>query len=268
MRDKVVLVTGASSGIGRATALQFTKSGSKLVIAARSEERLNETKKMIEEIGGEVLSVIADVSKEEDCKDLIAKSINHYGQLDVLVNNAGISMRATLEDLELSVLKQLMDVNFWGMVYCTKYALPHLLRQKGSVIGVSSIAGYVGLPARTGYSASKFAMHGFLEALRTENLGNDLHVLIACPGFTESNIRKTALDASGSSQSESPRKEEKMMSADEVAKEIYNACKARKQTLVLTTEGKAAVFLSKFFPKTIQKMVYKKMKKEPNSPIK
>ncbi len=267
MRDKVVIVTGASSGIGKATALQFAKAGSKLVIAARSQEKLEDTAEEIKKLGSEVLVVKVDVSKEEDCKELIAKSVHHYGQIDILINNAGISMRATLEDLDLSVLKQLMDVNFWGMVYCTKYALPHLLKSKGSVVGVSSIAGYVGLPARTGYSASKFAMHGFLEALRTENLGKDLHVLIACPGFTESNIRKSALNAEGTSQSESPRKEEKMMTAEEVAKEIYNACVKRKQTIVLTTEGKAAVFLSKFFPKTIQKMVYNKMKKEPDSPI-
>lgn len=268
MRDKVVLVTGASSGIGKATAIRFAKSGAKLVIAARNLERLKQTENEIGKLGAEVLSIQADVSIENDCQIMIAKAVHHFGQLDVLINNAGISMRATLEDLDLSVLKQLMDVNFWGMVYCTKYALPHLLKNKGSVVGVSSIAGYVGLPARTGYSASKFAMHGFLEALRTENLANDLHVLIACPGFTESNIRKSALNASGNSQSESPRKEEKMMSAEEVADEIFKACVKRSQTLVLTTEGKVAVFLSKFFPKVIQKMVYNKMRKEADSPIK
>ena len=268
MRDKVVLVTGASSGIGRATALRFAKAGSQLVIAARSLDKLKETEEQMRSLGAEVLSVQADVSKEDDCKALIAKTIHHFGRIDVLINNAGISMRATLEDLDLSVIKQLMDVNFWGMVYCTKYALPNLLKAKGSVVGVSSIAGYVGLPARTGYSASKFAMHGFLEALRTENLANDLHVLIACPGFTESNIRKSALNASGNSQAESPRKEDKMMSAEEVADEIYRACVKRADTLVLTKEGKAAVFLSKFFPKIIQRMVYNKMKKEPDSPIK
>ncbi len=268
MRDKVVLVTGASSGIGKATALRFAKAGAKLVIAARSVDKLKAVADEISALGTEVITVQADVAVEADCQKLIQDAIDKFGRLDVLVNNAGISMRAILEDLGLSVLKKVMDVNFWGTVYCTKFALPHLLKQKGSIVGVSSIAGYVGLPARTGYSASKFAMHGFLESVRTENLGNDLHVLIACPGFTASNIRKKALSADGGAQGESPREETKMMTAEEVADHIFKATKKRKQKLVLTAEGKAAVFLSKFFPKLIQKMVYNKMRKEPDSPLK
>jgi len=130
--------------------------------------------------------VSADVSVEEDCKRLIKEAVDKFGTVDILINNAGISMRALFEEVDLSVLKQVMDINFWGTVYCTKYALPYLLKQKGSVVGVSSIAGYKGLPGRTGYSASKFAMQGLLETLRIENIKKGLHVLIACPGFTAS----------------------------------------------------------------------------------
>ncbi|MEX2379139.1 MAG: SDR family oxidoreductase, partial [Vicingaceae bacterium] len=172
MKDKVVIVTGASSGIGKATALRFAQSGAKLVIAARKLEKLEESAKAIKALGAEVLSVQTDVARESACKSLIDQAVGKFGRIDVLVNNAGISMRALLEDMELSVIKNVMDVNFWGAVYCTKFALPYLLKQKGSVVGVSSIAGYVGLPARCGYSASKFAMHGFLESVRTENLEN------------------------------------------------------------------------------------------------
>lgn len=161
-----------------------------------------------------------------------------------------------------------MQINFWGSVYCTKYALPHLLKSKGTVIGVSSIAGYVGLPARTGYSASKYAMQGFLDALRTENLKTGLHVMVVCPGFTASNIRNTALTANGSAQGESPREEQKMMQPEEVASEVLNGVAKRKRTIVLTTEGKMVVFLGKFFPKFIEKMVFNKMVKEPHSPFK
>jgi short-subunit dehydrogenase len=268
MKDKVVIVTGASSGIGRATAMRFAQSGAKLVIAARKLEKLEESARAIQAAGAEVLAVKTDVSQESDCKNLIDQTVEKFGRIDVLVNNAGISMRALLVDMELSVIKNVMDVNFWGTVYCTKFALPYLLKLKGSVVGVSSIAGYVGLPARSGYSASKFAMHGFLESVRTENLENDLHVLIACPGFTSSNIRNTALTADGSQQGKSPREEGKMMSAEEVATHLFKAVQKRKQKLVLTTEGKLAVFLSKFFPKIIQKAVFNKMKKEPDSPIK
>ena len=150
------------------------------------------------------------VSKK-DCQHLISETISKFKKIDVLINNAGISMRATLEDMNLSVMKKVMDINFYGTVFCTKYALPHILKSKGSVVGVSSIAGYKGLPARTAYSASKFAMQGFLESLRIENLKKGLHVLIACPGFTASNIRNTALSKDGEVQKESPRDESKMM---------------------------------------------------------
>ena len=194
---------------------------------------------------------------------------DEFGKIDILVNNAGISMRALFKDLDLSVLKQLMDVNFWGTVYCTKYALPYLLETKGSVVGVSSIAGFIGLPGRTGYSASKFAMHGFLQTLRTENLKTGLHVLIAAPGFTASNVRKAALTADGTNQGETPRAEDKMMSAEEVAHHLAKAIIKRKRTLILTfKEGKLTVFLSKWWPSLVEKLSYSHMAKEPDSPFK
>jgi len=268
MKNKVVIITGASSGIGKATAFQFAKMGAKVVIAARSVDKLDMIAKEIEAIGAKVLPVKCDVSNENDCKQLISQSIKRFKQIDVLINNAGISMRALFEETDLNVIKNVMNINFWGCVYCTKYALPYLLQSKGSIAGISSIAGYVGLPARTGYSASKFAMHGFLEALRIENLENDLHVLIASPGFTSSNIRNMALVGDGTSQGKSPRTEDKMMSAEEVAFYIYRSIKLRKQRMVLTTEGKMAVFLSKWAPQFLQRMVFSKMKKEDNSPLK
>ena len=193
MKNKVVVVTGASSGIGKACAWHFAKNGSKVILAARSLEKLEIIYKEMISQGYEVLVVKSDVSIESDCKDLISKTITRFNKIDILINNAGISMRTTLEEMDLSVIKKVMDVNFYGTVFCTKYALPYLLKSKGSVVGVSSIAGYKGLPARTAYSASKFAIHGLLESLRLENLKKGLHVLIACPGFTASNIRNTAL---------------------------------------------------------------------------
>jgi short-subunit dehydrogenase len=268
MKDKVCVITGASSGIGKALAFELAGQGAKLVIAARKVAELEGIKKTIEQNGGEVLVVKTDVSQEADCSNLIEETVKHYGHLDVLINNAGISMRAIFEEVDLKVLKQLMDINFWGTVYCTKYALPYLLKTKGSVAGVSSVAGYKGLPGRTGYSASKFAMHGFLEVLRIENLKKGLHVLIACPGFTASNIRNTALAKDGSQQGESPRDESEMMSAEEVAKHIVAAIKKRKDRIVLTSTGKMTVLLNKFFPKMMDKMVYNHMAKEPDSPFK
>ncbi|MCD4730756.1 MAG: SDR family oxidoreductase [Bacteroidales bacterium] len=268
MEDKVVIITGASSGIGLALAKNFAKRNAKVVLAARSYNKLIGIEEELKTINKSILIIETDVSKESDCKNLIDRTIEKFDKIDILVNNAGISMRALFESTEIPVIKQLMDINFWGTVYCSKYALPYLLKSKGSIVGVSSIAGYKGLPGRTGYSASKFAMHGFLEVLRIENMKKGIHVLIACPGFTASNIRNTALAADGSQQGESPRDETKMMAAEEVAKRIILAIKKKKDRLVLTREGKLTVLLNKFFPKFMDKMVYNHMAKEPDSPFK
>lgn len=265
---KVAIVTGAGSGIGKALSEAFAEQGAQVVLAARSAESLNRVAENLRKKGARVLVCPCDVSREEECEQLINSTINEFGRIDFLVNNAGISMRELFVDTSPEVLKRLMDVNFWGTVYCTKHALPHLLKNNGSVTGVSSIAGYKGLPARTGYSASKFAMHGFLESLRIENLKTGLHVLIACPGFTASNIRNTALKGDGNVQGESPRDEAAMMQPEEVAQEIVKAIRRKKHTLILTTQGKMTVWLNKFFNRFMDKMVFNHMAKEPDSPFK
>ena len=267
LKDKAVIITGASSGIGKALAFELAKQQSKIILSGRNGGKLSEVKKLIEK-NTEVITVVADVSVESDCKKLIDTAINNFGRIDILLCNAGISMRAILEEVDLKVLKSLMDTNFWGTVYCTKYALPYLLKSKGSVVGISSVAGKKGLPGRTGYSASKFAMEGFLETVRIENLKKGLHVLIACPGFTTSNIRNTALDKEGKLQGESPRDEKEMMSAEEVARHIVKAIVNRKRDLILTSQGKLTVLLNKFFPSWMDKMVFNEMAKEKDSPLK
>jgi short-subunit dehydrogenase len=267
LRNKTVIITGASSGIGRACALAFAREGCRLILAARDIQKLGEVADESRKLGAEALAVQTDIASEDECRNLINMAIEHYDRIDILINNAGMSMRALFEHTALSVLKRLMDVNFWGAVYCTKYALPYLLESKGSVVGISSIAGFKGLPGRTGYSASKFALNGFLETLRIENRKKGLHVLICAPGFTASNIRNTALKEDGSSQAESPRDEAKMMQPEEVAAHIIKAVKKRKPLLVLTTQGKMTVLLNKFFPNFMDKMVYNAMAKEADSPL-
>lgn len=265
---KVMAITGASSGIGEALAIRAAVDGFNLVLAARNMQNLELVAEKCRSLGADVLSVQADVSIEAECENLIEKAIAKFGQLDVLINNAGISMRAIFNDTSIDVIKKVMDINFWGTVYCTKFALPHLLKTKGSVVGVSSIAGYKGLPGRTGYSASKFAMHGFLEALRIENRNTGLHVLIACPGYTASNIRNTALSKDGSAQTETPLDESKLMQPDEVADHILVAIAKKKKYLVLTFQGKMAVWLNKFWSSLTDKLVYNKIRKEVDSPFK
>ncbi|MEG0518443.1 MAG: SDR family oxidoreductase [Bacteroidales bacterium] len=270
LKDKVVVITGASSGIGLAAAEEFAAKGADVVLAARNMEKLNEVVHSLQTKYGEqkFLAVATNVQEEEDCKNLINKTVEAFGKIDILVNNAGISMRAMFRDLDLQVIKNLMDVNFWGTVYCTKYALPQLLKTKGSVVGVISIAGFKGLPARTGYSASKFAIYGFLDTLRIEHLHDGLHVMIFAPGFTTSNIRNVALTADGSKQGETPRDEAKMMSAQEVARRMVKGIKNRKSQMILTPIGNITVWLNKFFPRLVDRLEYNYMKKEPDSPLK
>lgn len=271
-KDKVIIVTGASSGIGLASVNRFMELGANVVLAARSIDKLE---KIVEEFGQrltakgqQLLCIKTDVTKEEDCKNLIEKTVEHFGKIDILVNNAGISMRAVFKDLDLKVMHSLMDTNFWGTVYCTKYALPYLLESKGTVVGVISTAGYVGLPARTAYSASKFAVRGFLETLRIEHLYDGLHVMIFAPGFTTSNIRNVALTADGSPQGETPRDEERMMSAERVARILSRGIARRRAEMVLTPLGKATLFVSRNLPRVTDKVEYRMMANEPNSPLK
>jgi short-subunit dehydrogenase len=268
MKDKVVIITGASSGIGRALAFEMGNRGAVVVIAARSVDKLAEIEAQLKSSGVKVLAVKTDVSIEADCRNLIDSTVNNFGRIDILINNAGISMRALFEKTDLAVIRRLMDVNFWGTVYCTKYALPWLLKTKGSLVGVSSIAGYKGLPGRTGYSASKYAIQGFLETVRIENMKKGLHVLIACPGFTSSNIRNSALAADGSIQGESPRNEDSMMKPEKVAVKIADAIKRKNKILVMTIVGKLTVAIDKIFPFFMDRMVYNQMAKEPDSPFK
>jgi short-subunit dehydrogenase len=267
MKEKVIIITGASSGIGKALAIEFAARGAKLSLGARNSERLNAISEQLEG-SSEVLITTTDVTNEMDCRNLVDRTIDRFGRIDILINNAGISMRALFDEVELKVIHQVMDTNFWGTVYCSKYALPYLLKAKGSLVGISSVAGFKGLPGRTGYSASKFAMHGFLDVVRMENMKKGLHVLLACPGFTASNIRNLSLTKDGSSQGETPLNEDKLMPAEEVARYICNAIEKRKRTLILTGQGKMTVLLNKFFPSFMDKMVYNHMAKEPDSPFK
>lgn len=263
LKSKVIIITGASSGIGKALAYELAGRGANLVLGARQYVTLCEiTQDIGKRFQTKAVAVQCDVSVEEDCAFLIKQALLTFGKIDILINNAGISMRALFKDLDLKVLKTLMDVNFWGTVYCTKYALPEIIKTQGSIVGVSSIAGYKGLPGRTGYSASKFAMNGFLDALRIENLKTGVHVMTACPGFTASNIRNTALNQSAQQQGESSLNEEKMMTAEEVAKLIADGIESRTRTLIMTGQGKLTVTLSKIFPAWLDKLVYNVFTKE------
>ena len=268
MKGKVVVITGGSSGIGKALAEVFGKNGSRILITGRNAEDLSGAVDELRSNGIDIHGFASDVSKEDDNRRMAEEAVRLFGRIDVLINNAGVTMRALFEDVDMEVIRKVMDINFFGVLYATKYCLPEILRNKGSVIGISSVAGYRGLPARAGYSSSKFALNGFLEVLRTEMLKKGVHVMTACPGFTTSNIRKRSLTKDGSAQGISPRDEAKMMSAEDCAAYIYSATVRRQKILILTMQGKFTVFLNKWLPGLTDRLVYNVMSKEADSPLK
>jgi len=246
-KDKVVVVTGGTDGIGKALVDELLSMNARVATCGRNHDKLYSLQS--EYPSAHLHTMVADVSSENDCRRFLETTMKIFGGVDIIINNAGISMRALLKDASTDVIKKVMEINFFGMVYCTKYALDSIIERKGTIVGVSSIAGYRGLPGRSGYSASKFAMRGWLESIKTELMDSGVHVMWVCPGFTTSNIRNAALNKDGESQGESPLDENKMMTADECARHILSAIKNKRRTLVLTFQGKQTVFLNKFFPK-------------------
>jgi len=251
--NKVVVVTGGTDGIGRALVDLFLAKGARVATCGRHHDKLYRLQS--EYPSFPLHTIVADVSNENDCRHFIESTLKTFGGIDILINNAGISMRALLKDTSIDVIRKVMDINFFGTVYCTKYALDSLIKRKGTIVGVSSIAGYRGLPGRSGYSASKFALQGWLEAIRTELMDDGVHVMWVCPGFTASNIRNAALDKQGAAQGETPLDESKLMTAEECARHISGAIEHKKRTLVLTFTGKRTVFMNRFFPGLADRLV-------------
>lgn len=268
LEGKVIVITGASSGIGLACASLFAKRGANLVLAARSIDTLKEKTEEImlspdTPATTEMVCVRADVSVEADCKNLIAAAIEHFGRIDILINNAGVSMRASFLDLDLDVIKRVMDVNFMGTVYCTKYALPYLLTSGGSVVGIISKAGFCGVPGRSGYASSKYAIRGFLDTLRMEHRKDGLHVMTFAPGYTRSNVRRSALTADGTPQGDSRRAgEERFMSPDAVALRLEKAIERRKREVVMTPFAKAHLILYRIAPSLADRITFNYVAKE------
>jgi short-subunit dehydrogenase len=254
-KDKVAVVTGGTDGIGKALVEKLLEAGAKVATCGRDHDKLYRLQST--HPSSPLHTMVADVSNENDCRRFIETTTKFFGSVDILINNAGISMRALLKDASTEVQRKVMDTNFFGTVYCTKYALNSIIERKGTIVGVSSIAGYRGLPGRSAYSASKYAMQGWLEAIKTELLNDGVHVMWVCPGFTTSNIRNAALNKDAESHGETSMDESRMMSPEECAGHILNAIRKKKRTLVLTFTGKRTVILNKFFPGLADKLTYK-----------
>jgi len=254
--ENVVVITGASSGIGRELASQLARQGAWLVLAARRAEDLAETAERCRQAGGRATAVPTDVVDEAQCEALIAATVETYGRLDTLINNAGISMWTRFEDADdLTAMRRIMEVNYYGAVQCTRYALPHLRETKGRLVGISSLTGVTGVPTRTFYAASKHAMMGFFDSLRVELMDSGISVTMICPGFVATEISR--LDGTGGVADNALVKDSRVMTAETCCRQIIETAAARKRELVMTTRGKLGRWLKLIAPGVIDKMAAK-----------
>ncbi|MCG2584108.1 SDR family oxidoreductase [Massilia sp. TS11] len=259
--SRVVVLTGASEGIGAEMARQLAAGGDKLVLAARNLEALTAVVRACEAKGAEALAVRTDVSVEADCRALIVAAVARFGGVDVLINNAGVSAHALFEEVsELRWCEDLMRVNLWGAVWCTHAALPYLRASQGRIVAVSSLAGLVGVPGRTAYSASKFAMTGFFEALRAELRPHGVCVTTAFPGVVATQIRYNGFNARGERAGVSGLKEEGAMTAETCARLILTGMERRQREVVMTAKGRIGRYLKLLAPGLVEKMALAALK--------
>jgi short-subunit dehydrogenase len=244
-----VIITGASSGIGRALALELASEGAWLALAARDAERLQAVAvECRQHHACRVITVPTDVSDEPQCRNLADCAVQEFGRLDTLINNAAISMWARFEEMQtLAPFEEIMRVNYLGSVYCTYHALPHLKRSRGRLVAVSSLAGRNGVPTRSGYAGSKHAMVGFFDSLRIELAGSGVTVTVVYPDFVTSEIRERAYGADGRPLGRSPVREAEVMSAEECARRIAKAAGKRKRELLMG-RGPIGIWLKMLAP--------------------
>jgi len=261
-KDNVVIITGASSGIGRELALQLAEKGAKLALAARHLDALEPVVERCTERGGTAMAVLTDVSDKNQCKQLIDKTVERYGRIDTLVNNAGLSMWARFEEItDLSLFEKLMQVNYFGSLYCTWYALPHLKKTRGRIVGVSSLTGKTGVPTRTGYAASKHAMAGFFDSLRVELRDSGVSVSMIYPGFVATAVRERAFGSDGKALGSSHLDETHVMTVETCVKQMIPVIAKRKRELVMTTRGKIGLWLKLVAPDLVDKIALRSIEK-------
>lgn len=266
MQKKVIVITGSSDGIGAELARQLARAYGAhvgLCLAARNQAMLEQVAQQCRDRGSDCLVVPTDVTDQDQCRQLIDKTMAHFSRIDILINNAGKSAQALLSDVkDLSWYEDLMRVNFWGSVWCTHAALPHLLQSKGSIVAVSSLAGLIGVPGRNAYSATKFAMNGFFEALRAEVKEAGVSVTIAYPGVVATEIRYRGYNADGVAAGSSGLKEDDAMSVEECASLIIRGMENRRRDVVMSTKGKVGRWLKLLVPGLVEKMALAALKQE------
>ena len=247
--NNVTIVTGASTGIGEELAYQLAGQGAQLVLTARRANELNRVADKARSLGAKVITICADVAIANDCKKIIDAAIASFGRIDTLINNAGMTMWAKFADIkDVSMLERIMQVNYMGAVYCTHYALPHLVASKGRLVGIASLTGLVGVPTRSGYAASKHAMRGFFDSLRIELADDGVSVTMIYPGFVATGIRENATGSDGKPAKIDPVNKDNVMSVERCANIIVGAIESRKREEIMTLKGKFGQWLKLIAP--------------------
>jgi short-subunit dehydrogenase len=255
LANNIVIITGASTGIGEQLAYQLAKEGAHLVLSSRRVDELERVADKVRELGARATVIACDVAKQSDCKHLIDMTVSEFGGVDTIVLNAGMTMWAKFADIkDMSIIERIMQVNYMGAVYCTHYALPHLQKSRGRIVGIASLTGLVGVPTRTAYAASKHAMRGFFDSLRIELRGTGTTVTMIYPGFVATGIRENATGADGKAAKIDPVNKDDVMSVEECASIIVDAIDARKREVVMTLKGKLGQWLKLIAPSVIDGM--------------
>jgi short-subunit dehydrogenase len=259
-KDKVAIITGSSMGIGKATAFLLAKQGVKIVLNGRDEEKLLKVKAEMLANGYEAIAVKADVTLPDDCEKIVKMTIDAFGRIDILINNAGVSMRGNFENLDNSVFKKVYDTNILGAIFPTKYAMPFIKANKGSIVFISSVAGIRGLPGISAYCSAKMAITALAESLKLEMHGSGIHIGIVHVGFTQNEADKKTIDASGKMIPIAERSNKKSQTTEEVAKAILKYIRKRRFKTVISFLGKMNVFTNKLMPRIADKILIKSMK--------
>jgi NAD(P)-dependent dehydrogenase (short-subunit alcohol dehydrogenase family) len=261
-KNKVVVVTGAASGIGAAICQRFAEAGAKIGLLDMDEAGVKVAANKLEGDGADAVGIKCDVANETDCARAIGVVIQRYGGVDVLVNNAGITQRSAFVDTKISVYRKVMDVNFYGSLHCTRAAIDCLIERRGSIIVIESMAGLTPLLGRTGYCASKHALHGFFTSLRAELRDSGIHIMLVCPGFVNTNLQTRALGEDGRVTTHPQTVVGKPTSAEKVAEAIYKGALKKRHLLVLTPVGKLAYWISRLAPVIYERLMTKQVKEE------
>lgn len=261
-KDNVVILTGASTGIGEAMAHELARQGAWLALAARNAAKLETVAEACRALGSRALVVSTDVTDQEECRELVERTVAEYGRLDTLINNAGLSMWMKFEEVEdLSTLEYLTRVNYFGSMYCTYYALPHLKKTRGRIVAIASVAARTGIPTRTGYSASKHAMVGFFESLRIEVEDDGVSVTIAFPDFVASGMHTRSLGADGQPLGHNPLQVDKIMTSEECARLTLEGAARRKRQVIMSNRSRFGQWLKLIAPGKVDEIAKRAIEK-------